>query len=109
MISLEFVIQKARIQLYISQSNMYVYWFKEMWVLDGESRLDHTEGTWVLQGAHNHVASTHAAAHSVHRNDVLTPEIHAQISNFSPSGINRIKTYNSPEFNSGNTSHCKGY
>ena len=56
-----------------------------------ELRLDYTSGNWILQvleGAHNHVASTHITAHSVHRNDALTAEVRAQIHALSQSSLN---------------------
>jgi hypothetical protein len=42
----------------------------------------------VLEGAHNHDASIHITAHSVHRNNALTPEIRTQIGILAQSGLN---------------------
>ena len=56
-----------------------------------ELRLDHLSGNWMLQvleGAHNHIASTHITAHPVHRNNALTPEIRTQIGILAQSGLN---------------------
>ena len=56
-----------------------------------ELRLDIPSNNWMLQvleGAYNHVASTHVTAHSVHRNNTLTPEIRIQIGILAQLGLN---------------------
>ena len=56
-----------------------------------ELRLDYLSSNWilrVLEGTHNHVASTHVTAHPVHRKDALTTEIRAQIGILAQSGLN---------------------
>ena len=42
----------------------------------------------VLEGAHNHVASTDPTAHSVHRNNALTAEVRVQVGILAQSGLN---------------------
>ena len=56
-----------------------------------ELRLDPLSNNWilhVLEGAHNHVASTHVTAHSVHRSNALTAEVRDQVGILSQAGLN---------------------